>query len=846
MKKTIPMDIPKKPFRVVIVGSSVSGLTLGHCLHKAGIDFIILEKHHNITIEVGATIVIGANGALTLDQLGLQEALEEKSSSIDENDFRFGKSAKLMGSINYHLQVVQKRTGYGLGATTRAELLTILFTHFPAKDKILTDHCVKNVELFPHGVSVYCENGAIFNGDIVVGADGIHSTIRGEMWRHANAVAPKAFSVKDKSIAAEFKLLFGISKAIPALPKTRDQRIANKNFCFLIVRCSGGRIGWFFFKKMDKKVYAPNIPRFTQKDAEEMVQPYLDYSITDRVLFREVWENRIVSGLVPIEEYLAERWTWDRIVCVGDAIRKTSPTSGQGGNTAIEDVAELSNALNRLVGNGNGSYQKPDTASIKNCLEKFQKTRYPRAKVADEQSRVILRTDTLDTPLNAFVAKYILPNFPDIMVNLLADLAVGAASLNYLPLGGLAKRGNMYRANADSITARALRASPLLLICLWFFYFSTQFSKILADNRATSPQSYEPEAHGLLASPWGYKFPPNSLMYWLPLPGVLLAKLETAVEFYASTLTDELARSRAFAQWFDFNAILGVWMVESRRRGNILSFAQIFWVFVWIVMFQGTGFGVPLYCFFHYLQNPITNYRAPDLRHIPVGHAQTLLPALLLGFTLPTAYLLLYAPSTTASSFVSFITAWQFFPITIPIIQTLLPYILPRSKLCFVERPEADLPYLRGVYAVCALASTLTYWYTFTSSSLLSSIYPGQLLSLSLSPSSFPTLASLCAAHLNLDILAQRLPMLYLIALNFRDLKAVGRLTTSWAPLVLAFVGVALVLGPGTALVVAWACREELLASWRVVDSDGWFVRFTSTLSDVYDFLCMCTTFSNR
>jgi hypothetical protein len=123
-------------------------------------------------------------------------------------------------------------------------------------------------------------------------------------------------------IAAEYKLLFGISKAIPELPKSRDQRVANKDFCFLVVRCSRGRVGWFFFMKLDKKLYAPNIPRYTQKDAEAMVQPYLDFSITERVRLRDVWDNRIVSGLVPIQEYLAERWTWNRVVCVGDAIRK--------------------------------------------------------------------------------------------------------------------------------------------------------------------------------------------------------------------------------------------------------------------------------------------------------------------------------------------------------------------------------------------------------------------------------------------------------------------------------------------------------------------------------------------
>jgi hypothetical protein len=123
-------------------------------------------------------------------------------------------------------------------------------------------------------------------------------------------------------IAAEYCLLYGLSKPIPGLPHDPDQSVVNKNFCFLIVPCSRGRFGWFIFAKLDKKYYAPNLPRYSQKDADAFAEPYMDYSITERVLFRDVWNHRIVCGLAPQEEYLAERWTWNRIVCVGDAIRK--------------------------------------------------------------------------------------------------------------------------------------------------------------------------------------------------------------------------------------------------------------------------------------------------------------------------------------------------------------------------------------------------------------------------------------------------------------------------------------------------------------------------------------------
>lgn len=58
-------------FRVVIVGGSIAGLTLAHCLLRNNIDFVVLESHADIAPQVGASIGILPNGARVLDQLGL-------------------------------------------------------------------------------------------------------------------------------------------------------------------------------------------------------------------------------------------------------------------------------------------------------------------------------------------------------------------------------------------------------------------------------------------------------------------------------------------------------------------------------------------------------------------------------------------------------------------------------------------------------------------------------------------------------------------------------------------------------------------------------------------------------
>lgn len=68
----------KQGFRVVIVGGSIAGLTLAHCLMRYGIDFVILEARDKIAPQEGASISFWPSSVLALDQLGLFEDIEKE------------------------------------------------------------------------------------------------------------------------------------------------------------------------------------------------------------------------------------------------------------------------------------------------------------------------------------------------------------------------------------------------------------------------------------------------------------------------------------------------------------------------------------------------------------------------------------------------------------------------------------------------------------------------------------------------------------------------------------------------------------------------------------------------
>jgi 2-polyprenyl-6-methoxyphenol hydroxylase-like FAD-dependent oxidoreductase len=70
--------------RVVIVGGSVAGLTLAHCLHHINIDFVVLEAGKEIAPQLGASIAVLPNGARILDQLGIFDEMKDMAEPLEQ------------------------------------------------------------------------------------------------------------------------------------------------------------------------------------------------------------------------------------------------------------------------------------------------------------------------------------------------------------------------------------------------------------------------------------------------------------------------------------------------------------------------------------------------------------------------------------------------------------------------------------------------------------------------------------------------------------------------------------------------------------------------------------------
>ena len=67
----------------------------------------------------------------------------------------------------------------------RQALLQILFEHIAEPSRILLNKRIKRVDHGDDSVTVHCADGSSYTGDVLVGADGVFSTVQQEMWRLA-------------------------------------------------------------------------------------------------------------------------------------------------------------------------------------------------------------------------------------------------------------------------------------------------------------------------------------------------------------------------------------------------------------------------------------------------------------------------------------------------------------------------------------------------------------------------------------------------------------------------------------------------------------------------------------
>ncbi|KAJ5613840.1 monooxygenase [Penicillium herquei] len=454
----------KKRFRVIVVGGSVAGLSLAHCLLNSNIDFLVLESHNDIAPAVGASIGILANGARILDQLGMFDDVLNAVEPLAQSRY-FGDSGNMLASSDGP-KILEERHGYPTTFLDRQTLLEILYTHLGGnQEKVLTGKRVIQVDHHDTGVVAHCKDGTSYEGDLIVGADGVHSTVRKLMWNYMDSAGLRQQVEKERTtMTSEYDCVFGISDPVPGLTPRQSYRTYGEGYSTLVIVSKGARVYWFFFTKMDRKYLAHEIPRFSQQDIQKHMAEWLEKPVTDSVTLGEVYSKASFKTHVALEEANFKLWCKDRWVCIGDSIHKMTPNAGYGGNSAIESAASLTNYLTQLL----KRKASPGTVDIDTCLKSWQAHRQLRLAKVWKSSHALTRLEACETLKDRIISLHLLRFLKNTMINRASAIIVGAERVESLSLPARSLRATVpYVSGVETINQpsawkRSLRCLPLM------------------------------------------------------------------------------------------------------------------------------------------------------------------------------------------------------------------------------------------------------------------------------------------------------------------------------------------------------------------------------------------------
>lgn len=346
--------------RIIISGAGIGGLTLAHACLQRGMDVVLLEKSEALA-EVGAGIQIPPNAMKVLEALGLAEAVIRRAFRPHAIETRMGKSGRQIFSIPL-AETAMARWGSPYLHIHRADYIAALSDTLP-EGVLLLKSCVNSFEEQDDQLSVHLENGESVEGDVLIGADGIHSTIREGLfgpqpaeftgnvaWR---AVVPieRLGDLAPRPTACAW---FGAGKHVVTYCLGGEQA----NFVGVVERTDWTEEGWSI-----------------QGAREEALADFTDWHPIITTLIEQA-ENLHRWAL--FDRKPLPLWRQGRVCLLGDAAHPMLPFLAQGAAMAVEDAWVLAAALSEY--------------SPKTGLEIYETTRKPRTSKVQAASRANMKT----------------------------------------------------------------------------------------------------------------------------------------------------------------------------------------------------------------------------------------------------------------------------------------------------------------------------------------------------------------------------------------------------------------------------------------------------------------------
>lgn len=306
--------------QAIIIGGGIGGITAALALRRAGIDAHVYERVAALR-EVGAGLGVWTNAMRVLDQLGVGDRVREIARPL-----RIAEVASSSGKVLART-LIHEAVGEADAANFilhRADLHNVLLEALPPEALHLDAPCTA-IEQDDDGVTVRFGNGEHARAAIAIGADGLHSVVRRQLW------GEEALRYSGQTCYR------GIAPIAPPEPQ-------------LIREIQGPGLRAAICPMDDQRVYwwaAINAPADERDEPGQRLSALLEayagwpFSLPEVIAATQgpILRNDLVDR--------APRSTWGkgRVTLLGDAAHPMLPNLGQGACSAIEDALVLARCM---------------------------------------------------------------------------------------------------------------------------------------------------------------------------------------------------------------------------------------------------------------------------------------------------------------------------------------------------------------------------------------------------------------------------------------------------------------------------------------------------------------------
>ena len=340
-----------KNLNIAIIGAGYAGASTAKALSNLGATVNVYEQAKEIK-EVGAGIGLRPSSVAQFEQWGILPAIEAVTSPSDKFE--------ILTATGDVIAVEEWPEKDAYGQTTRfvhrGDFLDALIGVLP-EGMVHLDHKLETIVDNGDSATVTFANGVSITADLVIGADGIRSQVRGQL-----------FSDQQPVFAGEhaYRAVIDVD-ATHGLPYDDNLRmyIGHGTKIYFLPLRHRGQVSY------DVTVLNADPTPNPVASLEELLQTVEGFDeriiATTRDLDMSTVNIRAVYDIDPVDT-----WHSDAVALIGDAAHAMCHHQGQGANSAILDAGVLAECLR-------------DEASVKEALAAYQAKRKP---MTDELQRL--------------------------------------------------------------------------------------------------------------------------------------------------------------------------------------------------------------------------------------------------------------------------------------------------------------------------------------------------------------------------------------------------------------------------------------------------------------------------